>query len=369
MRPITRGAAVEDLQGTQTTRGRSSWCPDLGDLRRVEAWRCRLAAVACRPAGGPGTPPATPIPGRPSNRFRSACHNPTPLHPQVAGNAIPSAAPGAADHRKAWSSRCRRPRVAGPVDLLTNTPWSRSTWSPASSPGQGHRHGAFVRAGRPAGAALSDRLRYPPAGCTRSPQAGIRRGPASPSSTARSSGVPRANASEQLRCGPGTGTGEHRVGDEEGVRGDWARVAVNGMRIWIDGCAGRPSSARSRRSPVHRRQRRRGDVLRRDQGRQVLMRGRAARPMAAGCLALIAVAARHRRPPEPSDTPSPAGNRAADRSRGRPRPPTPRRRRTTGSSRPLPGHRTDRGRPHPHGVGGKRDAVAHPAADDGVELA
>lgn len=126
-----------------------------------------------------------------------------------------------------------------PVTALTNTPWSREYVvsgvfsGTVSGPGHDGVVGGVLEAGYQIGCGITqtDLHSISTAGIT--PGAGIPfvDGELLPVFLS-------ANAAEQLRLVLEPGRVNTVSVTKKAFEGDWARVAITGMRIWIDGCSG-----------------------------------------------------------------------------------------------------------------------------------
>lgn len=203
-------------------------------LRRLAAVTCAGLAVASAPAGH-ADPPADPaiVPVADATA-------PDVTAPPVAGGAIPSGNPGTLTTPEGLVLTVSAAKESlDPSTSLTNTPWSReyvvSGVFSGKVTGTGHSsvQGGVLEAGYQIGCGIRQQDLHSIS------QAGITPG----------TGIPfvdgeilpvflSANASEQLRVVLEPGRVNTVSVTKKEFEGDWARVAVNGMRIWIDGCAG-----------------------------------------------------------------------------------------------------------------------------------
>lgn len=158
----------------------------------------------------------------------------------MAGGAIPSGSPGTLTTPEGLVLTVSAAKESlDPSTSLTNTPWSReyvvSGVFSGKVTGTGHSsvQGGLLEAGYQIGCGIRQQDLHSIS------QAGITPG----------TGIPfvdgeilpvflSANASEQLRVVLEPGRVNTVSVTKKEFEGDWARVAVNGMRIWIDGCAG-----------------------------------------------------------------------------------------------------------------------------------
>ncbi len=203
-------------------------------LRRLAAVACAGLAVATAPAGyadPPADPTIVPV---------GDATAPDATAPPVAGGAIPSGSPGTLTTPEGLVLTVSAAKESlDPSTSLTNTPWSReyvvSGVFSGKVSGTGHSsvQGGLLEAGYQIGCGIRQQDLHSIS------QAGITPG----------TGIPfvdgeilpvflSANASEQLRVVLEPGRVNTVSVTKKEFEGDWARVAVNGMRIWIDGCAG-----------------------------------------------------------------------------------------------------------------------------------
>ncbi len=198
-------------------------------LRRAIALAGALLSIATAPAGY-ADPPADPavVPVGDATA------------PPVTGGAIPSGTPGSLTTPEGLVLTVSAAKESlDPSTSLTNTPWSReyvvSGVFSGKVTGAGHSsvEGGVLEAGYQIGCGIRQQDLHSIS------QAGITPG----------TGIPfidgeilpvflNANASEQLRVVLEPGRVNTVSVTKKEFEGDWARVAINGMRIWIDGCAG-----------------------------------------------------------------------------------------------------------------------------------
>lgn len=198
-------------------------------LRRAIALAGAILSIATPPAGY-ADPPADPtvVPVGDTTA------------PPVTGGAIPSSTPGTLTTPEGLVLTVSAAKESlDPSTSLTNTPWSReyvvSGVFSGKVTGAGHSsvEGGVLEAGYQIGCGIRQQDLHSIS------QAGITPG----------TGIPfvdgellpvflSANASEQLRVVLEPGRVNTVSVTKKEFEGDWARVAINGMRIWIDGCAG-----------------------------------------------------------------------------------------------------------------------------------
>jgi hypothetical protein len=215
-------------------------------LRRliVLAGTCLSIATTTAPAGladPPADPAVTPADAT------NAPANPTVLPASDAAQGsppasgpVPSGNPGTLTTPEGLVLTVSAAKESlDPVTALTNTPWSREyivggvVSGKVSGPGHGSVAGGMLEAGYQIGCGITqtDLHAISTAGIT----PGI--------------GVPfvdgellpvflSANASEQLRLVLEPGRVNTVTVTKKEFDGDWARVAITGMRIWVDGCSG-----------------------------------------------------------------------------------------------------------------------------------
>lgn len=191
---------------------------------------CLAAAATAAPAVS-ADPPADPVVVPAGDAGQG---------PPPPGGPIPSGNPGTLTTPEGLVLTVSAAKEAlDPVTALTNTPWSREYLvngvfsGKVTGPGHSAVDGGVLEAGYQIGCGIRQQDLHSIS------QAGITPG----------TGIPfvdgeifpvflSANASEQLRVVLEPGRVNTVSVTKKEFEGDWARVAVNGMRIWIDGCAG-----------------------------------------------------------------------------------------------------------------------------------
>lgn len=207
------------------------------DHRRVMLRRSIALAVGCLSLAtataptGLADPPVDPAVTPPTDATQPA---------PPAGGPMPSGNPGALTTPEGLVLTVSAAKeTLDPVTALTNTPWSREYVvggvfaGKVSGPGHSAVDGGVLEAGYQIGCGIRQQDLHSIS------SAGITPG----------TGIPfldgellpvflNANASEQLRVVLEPGRVNTISVTRKEFEGDWARVAITGLRIWIDGCAG-----------------------------------------------------------------------------------------------------------------------------------
>lgn len=203
---------------------------------------CRLVVVvgtclATAPSGY-ADPPADPA--GPTVVPAADVASPAPDAPPAPGGPMPSGNPGTLTTPEGLVLTVSAAKESlAPVTALTNTPWSREYVvsgvfsGKVTGTGSADVQGGVLEAGYQIGCGIrqSDLHSISSVGIT--PGTGIPfvDGELFPVFIS-------ANASQQLRVVLEPGRVNTVSVTRKEFEGDWARVAITGMRIWIDGCAG-----------------------------------------------------------------------------------------------------------------------------------
>lgn len=160
--------------------------------------------------------------------------------PPPAAGLIPSANPGTLTTPEGLVLTVTAAKEAlNPVTALTNTPWSREYLvngvfsGKVTGPGHSAVNGGVLEAGYQIGCGIRQQDLHSIS------SAGITPGTGIPFVDGQIFPVfLSANASEQLRVVLEPGRVNTVSVTRKEFEGDWARVSITAMRIWIDGCAG-----------------------------------------------------------------------------------------------------------------------------------